>query len=176
MALPYDAERVMQLRSMLREARKQKLSAGLRARRKKVSYDHPHHALHQGPFRRHRPRCPADEVQVRVPEARDWCKAHYPGSPVTEVGRDVSSRVAAESQGPSEGTEGLDRRCRRSGIPLPCHWHLSPALAAGLFLYRLLTIGWQEWRVGTGFPTRTTRESPGRRQAGRGFSFAKPHR
>ena len=29
MAMPYDAERVMQLRSMLREARKQKLSAGL---------------------------------------------------------------------------------------------------------------------------------------------------
>jgi hypothetical protein len=35
--LPYDAERVMQLRSMLREARKQKLSAGLRARREKGS-------------------------------------------------------------------------------------------------------------------------------------------
>ena len=35
MAMPYDAERVMQLRSMLREARKQKLSAGLRARRQK---------------------------------------------------------------------------------------------------------------------------------------------
>ena len=35
MAMPYDAERVMQLRSMLREARKQKLSAGLRARREK---------------------------------------------------------------------------------------------------------------------------------------------
>jgi hypothetical protein len=33
MALPYDAERVMQLRSMLRDARKRKLSAGLRARR-----------------------------------------------------------------------------------------------------------------------------------------------
>ena len=33
MALPYDAERVMQLRSMLREARKKKLSAGLKARR-----------------------------------------------------------------------------------------------------------------------------------------------
>ena len=31
--LPYDAERVMQLRSMLREARKKKLSAGLKARR-----------------------------------------------------------------------------------------------------------------------------------------------
>ena len=28
MALPYDTERVAQLRSMLREARKQKLSAG----------------------------------------------------------------------------------------------------------------------------------------------------
>jgi hypothetical protein len=35
MALPYDAERVAKLRSMLLEARKQKLSAGLRARRKK---------------------------------------------------------------------------------------------------------------------------------------------
>ena len=28
LAMPYDAERVMQLRGMLREARKQKLSAG----------------------------------------------------------------------------------------------------------------------------------------------------
>jgi hypothetical protein len=35
MAMPYDAERVMQLRHMLREARKQKLSAGLRERREK---------------------------------------------------------------------------------------------------------------------------------------------
>ena len=35
LAMPYDAERVMQLRSVLREARKQKLSAGLRARREK---------------------------------------------------------------------------------------------------------------------------------------------
>jgi len=33
MALPYDAERVMQLRNMLREARKRKLSVGLKARR-----------------------------------------------------------------------------------------------------------------------------------------------
>ena len=31
--MPYDAERVRQLRSMLREARKKKLSAGLKARR-----------------------------------------------------------------------------------------------------------------------------------------------
>ena len=35
MGLPYDAERVGQLRSMLREARKKKLSAGLKARRKR---------------------------------------------------------------------------------------------------------------------------------------------
>ena len=35
MAMPYDAERVMQLRSRLREARKQKLSAGSRERREK---------------------------------------------------------------------------------------------------------------------------------------------
>ena len=34
MGLPYDAERVRQLRRMLREARKKKLSAGLKARRK----------------------------------------------------------------------------------------------------------------------------------------------
>jgi hypothetical protein len=33
MGLPYDAERVGQLRSMLREARKRKLSAGLKSRR-----------------------------------------------------------------------------------------------------------------------------------------------
>jgi hypothetical protein len=33
MAMPYDAERVAHLRDMLREARKHKLSAGLRARR-----------------------------------------------------------------------------------------------------------------------------------------------
>jgi hypothetical protein len=33
MGLPYDAERVAQLRSMLRDARKRKLSTGLRARR-----------------------------------------------------------------------------------------------------------------------------------------------
>ena len=35
LAMPYDAERVMQLRDMLREARKQKLSAGLREGREK---------------------------------------------------------------------------------------------------------------------------------------------
>ena len=35
MAMPYDAERVMQLRGMIREACKQKLSAGLRERREK---------------------------------------------------------------------------------------------------------------------------------------------
>ena len=34
MGMPYDAERVGQLRSMVREARKKKLSAGLKARRK----------------------------------------------------------------------------------------------------------------------------------------------
>ena len=35
MALPYDAERVGQLRSMLREARKRKLSDGLAERRRR---------------------------------------------------------------------------------------------------------------------------------------------
>ena len=36
MAMPYDAERVDQLRNMLREARKRKLSAGLKARREQT--------------------------------------------------------------------------------------------------------------------------------------------
>ena len=36
MGMPYDAERVGQLRSMLREARKKKLSAGLKARREQT--------------------------------------------------------------------------------------------------------------------------------------------
>ena len=35
MALPYDAERVMQLRNMLREARKRKLSRALAAKRER---------------------------------------------------------------------------------------------------------------------------------------------
>ena len=35
MAMPYDAERVGQMRSMLREARNLKLSAGLKARRER---------------------------------------------------------------------------------------------------------------------------------------------
>ena len=39
MAMPYDAESVTQLRSML--ARKQKLSAGLRERRERGSDDQP---------------------------------------------------------------------------------------------------------------------------------------
>jgi hypothetical protein len=37
LGMPYDADRVVQLRSMLREARKRKLSAGLTARRVKDS-------------------------------------------------------------------------------------------------------------------------------------------
>jgi hypothetical protein len=37
MGMPYDAERVIQLRQMLREARKRKLSDGLAARRAKDS-------------------------------------------------------------------------------------------------------------------------------------------
>jgi hypothetical protein len=35
MAMPYDAERVGQLRNMLREARKRKMSAGQKARRER---------------------------------------------------------------------------------------------------------------------------------------------
>ena len=43
MAMPYDAERVGQLRSMLREARKKKLSAGLKADGSRGGDDHAHH-------------------------------------------------------------------------------------------------------------------------------------
>ena len=33
------------------------------------------------------------------PEARDWCEAHYPSSPITEIGRDASRRVIAVPRG-----------------------------------------------------------------------------
>ena len=32
-------------------------------------------------------------------EARDWCKTHHPGSPITEIGRDASTRVVLGSKG-----------------------------------------------------------------------------
>ena len=57
LAMPYDGERVVQLRSMLREARKQKLSAGLMAKRVVKdggNDDHAHHAAHQRRLHRHR--------------------------------------------------------------------------------------------------------------------------
>ena len=81
MALPYDAERVMQMRNMLREARKQTLSAGLRARRRRVSDDDSHHAPHQGDFVVTAPDIGPMRFKSRA-EARDWGKTHYPGSPL----------------------------------------------------------------------------------------------
>ena len=33
------------------------------------------------------------------PEARDWCRAHYPGSAATEIGRNASRRVIAVARG-----------------------------------------------------------------------------
>ena len=33
------------------------------------------------------------------PEAKDWCKAHFPSSPITEIGRDASRRVIASAIG-----------------------------------------------------------------------------
>ena len=44
MAMPYDAERVMELRRMLQKARTQKLSAGLRARRE-AGIQHAHYEI-----------------------------------------------------------------------------------------------------------------------------------
>jgi hypothetical protein len=32
-------------------------------------------------------------------EAKDWCQTRYPGSPITEIGRDASSRVVAVAKG-----------------------------------------------------------------------------
>jgi len=50
------------------------------------------------------------------PEARDWCKEHYPGSPVTVIGRDASERV----------TVGRPRKGVQSGSAAP-----SPPRSAG---------------------------------------------
>ena len=39
------------------------------------------------------------------PEARDWCRSHYPGSPITEIGRDASKRAIAVPRGRPGRTE-----------------------------------------------------------------------
>ena len=33
------------------------------------------------------------------PEARDWCKTHYPGSPIREIGKGASRRAIAVPRG-----------------------------------------------------------------------------
>ena len=83
------------------------------------------------------PDVPPTQFKSRA-EARDGCKAHYPGSPVHEVG-----------EGARNGQ--LDRR-RRDREPThhprleytaatPARRHgTQPRFTAGLFLYRLLTI------------------------------------
>jgi hypothetical protein len=54
--------------------------------------DHLHHALRQGPFVVTGPDVPPLRFKSR-PQARDWCKMHYPGSPIKESGRDASKRA-----------------------------------------------------------------------------------
>jgi hypothetical protein len=39
------------------------------------------------------------------PEARDWCRSHYPGSPITEIGRDRSRRAIAAPKGRPQKAE-----------------------------------------------------------------------
>ena len=45
-------------------------------------------------------------------EARDWGKTHYPGSPLTEIGRDASRRVIAAAK-------GRPRKVEYADFPLP---------------------------------------------------------
>jgi hypothetical protein len=39
-------------------------------------------------------------------EAKDWCQTHYPGSPITEIGADLSSRVVARAKGRPKEPKG----------------------------------------------------------------------
>jgi hypothetical protein len=39
-------------------------------------------------------------------EAKDWCQTHYPGSPITEIGADLSSRLVVKSQGRPKEPKG----------------------------------------------------------------------
>jgi hypothetical protein len=41
----------------------------------------------------------ANSSRALKPEAKDWCKTHYPGSPITEIGADASRRVVAVPKG-----------------------------------------------------------------------------
>ena len=74
-----------------------------RARRNRANDDQAHHAPHQGRVPRHRSDIEPMRFESR-PEARDWCKAHYPGYPITEIGRDASRRVLVMAKG--EAKEG----------------------------------------------------------------------
>ena len=80
-------------------------SEGL-ALRPAEAVDHLGRPCHLWPSRR---RGAADDPQIldllismvmrfkSRPEARDWCKAHYPGSPITEIG--PKGRAPSKSQG-----------------------------------------------------------------------------
>ena len=73
--MPYDDENVDRLRNMLREARKRKLSEveGEAGRR---TVNDPHLRFIKDLFVATGP----DIGFKSRPEARDWCKEHYPGS------------------------------------------------------------------------------------------------
>jgi hypothetical protein len=47
------------------------------------------------------------------PEARDWCKAHCPGSPITRIGADATKRALAQG---AEGGVSLVRSGLFEGI------------------------------------------------------------
>ena len=48
------------------------------------------------------------------PEARDWCKAHHPGSPITEIGPS-GKRVAAKKLAAVKRGRCLRKNTRTSG-------------------------------------------------------------
>ena len=57
-------------------------------------YDHPDHALYRGNFVVTGPDISPMLFKSR-PEARGWCKTHYPGSPITEIGANAVPMGAA---------------------------------------------------------------------------------
>jgi hypothetical protein len=82
--MPFDAERVGQLRTMLREARKRKLYAGLKARRAAMT------ALTLRRMKNDFIVSGPDIEPAKFKSRREWCMTHYPGSPIKEIGANAT--------------------------------------------------------------------------------------
>ena len=115
MALPYDAERVAQVaqhatgRAQAEAVRRAKGETGKAPPMTTLTMRYS-----KGHFIVTGPDVPRMRFKSR-PEARDWCKAHYPGSPITEIGRAASRRAVAMPRARPRKASDAPKRPRSAG-------------------------------------------------------------